>query len=281
MDVATREVRNLTGGPSLPRPRTNWTTIPTSPAPTAPPGGWRMTQAFLVYDAFDIWAVDPAGRQAPRNLTEGVGRDQRHPLPVCESAGRWRRRWRRRRRRRRRRASIPPRTPSSRPSTSTPRQDGFYRDRFDGTREPQRLIMDDYGFGNPTEGRGRRRLRPHPVHLPGIPGSLAHRSRLPATWRRSPTPIPSRTSTAGGHGRARGLDLQRRHPPSGHPHQARRLRPVEEVPHDGLLLRAELRRPAPLPSPDAGGSSVNYSVLREPGLRLLRPGHPLRDRPPR
>ncbi len=29
--------------------------------------------------------------------------------------------------------------------------DGFYRDRFDGTREPQLLIMDDVSFGNPTK----------------------------------------------------------------------------------------------------------------------------------
>ncbi len=37
--------------------------------------GWTADDAsFLVYDRYDIWAVDPAGRAAPRNLTRGAGR---------------------------------------------------------------------------------------------------------------------------------------------------------------------------------------------------------------
>ena len=37
--------------------------------------GWTADDAsFLVYDRYDIWAVDPTGRTAPRNLTRGAGR---------------------------------------------------------------------------------------------------------------------------------------------------------------------------------------------------------------
>ncbi len=37
--------------------------------------GWTEDDAaFLVYDRYDIWAVDPTGRAAPRNLTRGAGR---------------------------------------------------------------------------------------------------------------------------------------------------------------------------------------------------------------
>ena len=37
--------------------------------------GWTADDAaFLVYDRYDIWAVDPTGRAAPRNLTRGAGR---------------------------------------------------------------------------------------------------------------------------------------------------------------------------------------------------------------
>ena len=37
--------------------------------------GWMADDAaFLVYDRYDIWAVDPTGRAAPRNLTQGAGR---------------------------------------------------------------------------------------------------------------------------------------------------------------------------------------------------------------
>lgn len=45
-----------------------------------PPGsygsaGWlRDDAAILLYDAFDVWAVDPRGDAAPRNLTAGAGR---------------------------------------------------------------------------------------------------------------------------------------------------------------------------------------------------------------
>ena len=28
---------------------------------------------------------------------------------------------------------------------------GYYRDRFDGDREPQRLVMGDYNYGRPTK----------------------------------------------------------------------------------------------------------------------------------
>lgn len=38
--------------------------------------GWLPDdEAFLVYDRFDIWAIDPTGAAAPRNLTEGTGRE--------------------------------------------------------------------------------------------------------------------------------------------------------------------------------------------------------------
>ena len=37
--------------------------------------GWTEDDdAFIVYDQFDAWAIDPTRRTAPRNLTEGVGR---------------------------------------------------------------------------------------------------------------------------------------------------------------------------------------------------------------
>ena len=38
--------------------------------------GWTEgDEAFVVYDQFDIWAIDPMGETDPRNLTEGLGRD--------------------------------------------------------------------------------------------------------------------------------------------------------------------------------------------------------------
>ena len=50
-----------------------------------------------------------------------------------------------------RRESIPPRTPSCRPSTSTRKQSGFYRDRFDGTRHPSASSWTTSPSANPTK----------------------------------------------------------------------------------------------------------------------------------
>ncbi|MFQ6045678.1 MAG: prolyl oligopeptidase family serine peptidase [Gemmatimonadales bacterium] len=38
--------------------------------------GWTEDDRWvLIYDKYDIWAVDPSGRRAPRNVTEGMGRE--------------------------------------------------------------------------------------------------------------------------------------------------------------------------------------------------------------
>ena len=36
--------------------------------------GWSKDDAFLVYDRYDIWELDPTGEEKPFNLTEGQGR---------------------------------------------------------------------------------------------------------------------------------------------------------------------------------------------------------------
>jgi len=39
--------------------------------------GWTADDGrLLVYDEFDIWALDPSGRTAPQNVTDGVGRER-------------------------------------------------------------------------------------------------------------------------------------------------------------------------------------------------------------
>jgi dipeptidyl aminopeptidase/acylaminoacyl peptidase len=49
-------------------------TMPPSPYGRA---GWTTgDRELLIYDRFDIWAVDPAGRSAPRAITAGMGRDR-------------------------------------------------------------------------------------------------------------------------------------------------------------------------------------------------------------
>ena len=112
--------------------------------------GWlEDDEAFLVYDNFDIWALDPTGRDAPRNLTEGVGRANdirfRYVDPSRAGGGGFR-------------GfggfgggggaeGIDPSEDAFLSAFHVyTKQSGYYRDRFDGNREPQRLIMDDFRF---------------------------------------------------------------------------------------------------------------------------------------
>jgi dienelactone hydrolase len=153
MDVNTREVRNLTE--ALPYPVHNeMDDHPDTPRSYGTAGWLEDDEAVLIYDRFDIWRVDPTGNEAPRNLTEGVGRanDIRFRYLNLSAAG----------------GGGGGRggfggggggTEGIDPSEDAllsafhlyTKQSGFYRDRFDGSREPQRLIMDDVRFGSPTK----------------------------------------------------------------------------------------------------------------------------------
>jgi len=154
MNVATREVHNLTDDVPFPV----WNELDDHPDDPGSYGtaGWLQDDAgFLVYDAFDIWQVDPAGRRAPRNLTEGVGRanDIRFRYVNMDRSGGGGR------------GGFggfgggggedqgidPTKDALLSAFAVYTKQDGFYRDRFDGTREPQRLIMGDVSFGSPTK----------------------------------------------------------------------------------------------------------------------------------
>jgi len=93
--------------------------------------GWiEGEELFVVYDEFDAWALDPSGRTAARNLTEGVGRESGIRFRVVDlDAG-------------------DPYVPGdsdvylSAFDTQT-KASGVYRDRFGSARAPERLVMDD------------------------------------------------------------------------------------------------------------------------------------------
>jgi hypothetical protein len=73
MDVATKEIKNLTE--ELPYPVFDRLDDHPDELRSYRSAGWlEDDEAFLVNDEFDIWALDPTGGE-PRNLTEGVGRD--------------------------------------------------------------------------------------------------------------------------------------------------------------------------------------------------------------
>ena len=76
-EVATGNTRNLTQSINV----AFWNESHDSPSlPNGyGSGGWRESDAaFLVYDKYDIWEVDPAGIKAPFMLTDGTGRKQQY-----------------------------------------------------------------------------------------------------------------------------------------------------------------------------------------------------------
>jgi acetyl esterase/lipase len=153
-DMASLETRNVTE--DLPYPVHNeLDDHPQTPPPYGSAGWLEDDEAFLVYDRFDIWAVDPSGAEAPRNLTEGVGRanDTRfHYLDPEASGGGgffgfgFRGSG----------ADEPDPIASDedvllRSFHLYTKQAGFYRDRFDRNMEPQRLTQGDYSYSSPRK----------------------------------------------------------------------------------------------------------------------------------
>jgi dipeptidyl aminopeptidase/acylaminoacyl peptidase len=108
--------------------------------------GWTDgDRLFLVYDKHDIWATDPTGSQAPRNVTEGVGRNEnlrfRYMSYDPDEDG------------------IPEDEPIYLGAFDMETKDaGFYLDRVRGERRPERLLMAAKSFGGGGFGRFGRGL---------------------------------------------------------------------------------------------------------------------------
>jgi len=76
-EVASGNMRNLTSGLGV----AFWDETHDSPSmpDSYNSAGWREGDAaFLVYDRYDIWELDPAGVKAPVMLTDGLGRKQQY-----------------------------------------------------------------------------------------------------------------------------------------------------------------------------------------------------------
>lgn len=53
---------------------------PSLPSPYGYAGWLENDEALLVYDAYDIWKLDPSGVKAPENITKGIGRENKTAL---------------------------------------------------------------------------------------------------------------------------------------------------------------------------------------------------------
>ncbi len=75
MDVKKRKTRLLTGEIDVPL-YDDWHDAPSDPRPFGVAGWSTDNRYLLVYDRFDIWKLDAKGKEAPLQLTNGVGRQK-------------------------------------------------------------------------------------------------------------------------------------------------------------------------------------------------------------
>jgi len=112
-----------------------------SPTVARPYGvaGWTDgDRDVLIYDRYDLWAVDPEGKRAPRNVTDGAGRRDSVRFRVVDLD--------------RERRTVAADQPLLLSAFSYRTKDaGFFRDQVNGSRPPQQLVMMARRFSTPRK----------------------------------------------------------------------------------------------------------------------------------
>lgn len=109
-----------------------------------PPGsygaaGWtEHDEGFVLYDRNDVWIVDPSAPESARSLTEGVGRREGLRFRVVDND------------------PDSDAVPLDQPVILTAfdlltKESGLYRDQFDGTAPPTRLLFEEAQISAPTK----------------------------------------------------------------------------------------------------------------------------------
>ncbi len=143
MDPASGQITNLSEG--LPFPVHN--ELEDRPQDPGPYGsaGWSEDGRFIVYDRYDIWAVDPSGARAPQNLTEGMGRENRIEFRYesVESG-----------------QDFVPMDEDVYLSAfgELTKNAGWFRDNFGGTARPRELVFTAHDYGNPQKAEDADRF---------------------------------------------------------------------------------------------------------------------------
>jgi dienelactone hydrolase len=135
-NIKTQEKRNLLAG--LEENVNFYNEIHDSPSLPSSygSGGWlKNDQAFLIYDKYDIWSVDPTGKKAPVNITKGEGRKNKIEFRIesldedDKDLG------------------LDPKAPLILSAFHEwNKKSGFYKGDFQGKSAPQELIFSDHKY---------------------------------------------------------------------------------------------------------------------------------------
>ena len=140
-DIATHHTASLTAPIRGVRfDEETWDT-PSEPAPWGLAGWTEGDRELLIYSRYDVWAVDPSGRRAPRVVTDSAGVRGHLVLRVARMDPDAR--------------FIDPRAPLLLTAfDDVSKASGFYRDHVDGGGAPERIVMADARFGPPIKAPG-------------------------------------------------------------------------------------------------------------------------------
>jgi len=135
-DIASGIVKNVTKDIEVPFEMQDWDT-PSPPYAYGVAGWTEDDSSLLIYDQYDIWQISPDGKDA-RRITEGFGRENdlsfRYVRLDPEE-----------------KAIDADETLLFRATNEETMATGFYSDRVKGTKQPQKLLMDDRYFGYPRK----------------------------------------------------------------------------------------------------------------------------------
>lgn len=142
-DIAAQQVKNVTKDLDVPFDRQDWDTP--SPAYSYGIAGWTEDDAsVLIYDQFDIWEVKPDGSGA-RMITEGFGRKNNLSFRYVRLD-------------REEDFIDPDAALLFRAVNEETMAQGYYHDRVNGQKQPQKLLMADKYFGYPQKAENAEKL---------------------------------------------------------------------------------------------------------------------------
>ncbi len=235
-------------------------------SPSLPPAygsaGWTAKDAsVLLYDKYDIWEIKPDGTGAAHaDRRRRAQEADRLPLPLARSR-------RARDSDRQADAALGQRRQDREQRLLSRRLWRHRRARED--RDGRQVVRSGH------QGAQRRSRRLHAGAVRRVPGSLGQRHELPR-HEEGLERQPAAERVRLGQGRADAVHQRGRQDAARHHRQARQLRPVEEVPADGLHLRGAVGGPAQLPRAESGHEHQHHA-LRQQRLRRADARHRLRN----
>ncbi|HEX2719264.1 MAG TPA: prolyl oligopeptidase family serine peptidase [Gemmatimonadaceae bacterium] len=130
---------NLTGSIPVRFDQETWD-APSEPAPWGIAGWTDGDASVLIYDRYDVWQVDPAGKRGAVNVTDGAGRRDSTVLRIV---------------------TLDPDARTMAPSAPVllsafninTKRSGFWRDRLGAASAPATVVMADAAFGTPQKAR--------------------------------------------------------------------------------------------------------------------------------